>query len=1322
MARAHALLTLDRHPSVSSDPPHPPDFAPEMLSMTNVRRFAALCLLGLAGLSGTAMAHEAQIRINCGGGSYVDTAGNLWSADINFTGGATYSTSTPIAGTDDDPLYQSERYGNNFGYQIPVADGTYIVTLHFAEIYFQQGGKRIFDVDAEGSLVLDDTDLAATVGGYAALTSSVELEVTDGTIDLQLMGELQNAKLSAIEVREPDVGHPFLHVVIDGDNHFVDYDLDGTVEVTLEGRDSHTHEIGHELTDFTWTLEGQVLGTSQDLTTALPEGTHQVTLTIEDDNTPKETLADSFQVIVDRIGKVRGAMTEYVSLRNTGNGGREIYRAGKEVLPGLSVPRVGGGVGNLSVEAPVRAIMHSRIQVRRPGQTYEFKLDGVRGRLFLDRQPYQGPQVLYPGYHELEVRMVIRDVDELPGQVLMKINNGAFEPIPEALLSHEQDRMGPFVNPFQETGSSFGGQTLEIPGLGFYPPDQVELHWGNQVFMEPDIQVTPNQIVFQTPPGSGVLPVMVRTPQGDSNFRGFAYEDTGAPISFVTNAIASKNDPTQLVWGPDGRLYVGSLDGSITVYSFDDDYAVTAVQTVSTLTSLSNPFILGMAFNPQDPCDPPRLYVAHSQLFANGGACFTGTSPYSGQVSMLEGPLFDTVTPLITGLPVSNHDHAVNGMEFDEAGDLYVLVGGNTNAGVEACPIGGIPESPLSAALIRARLSKPGFYGVVEYMLPGGALNDDQVFGDVVDLVPGVDLEIVATGLRNSWDMAYTTRGEFYATDNGPNAGFGAESLDAFNEGPDPAYMDKLLLLTDGHYYGHPNRNRGRTSVRENTYRNPDATAELGQYTSPLAAVGSSVNGIAEYRASTFDGAMRGKLIYQKWSGKSYCATLESDGRSILGIEEIAGGPQGLDLIPGPGGAILGTDYSGDEITVSLPVDPMAFDLTVYDVFPWRGKADGTVPFVIGGAHFGSLAETEVRIGGQLAVLTSVSSNRIRGFIPASASPTAELLDIEVTDTSTSTTELLEDAFRYVLPPHAGQGTWESGPSAPQALGEVAAGIIDGILYLVGEDSDVTLAYDLATQQWHDHLARRPHPGNHHGAEVIDGKLYLFGGFSNNSAGKVQIYDPLTDSWSLGTDMPFATGSASTALIGGLVYVAGGIVLGSTVTDTAVYDPVADTWTSLAPMPVGRNHAAAGTDGQKLFIFGGRGPGSGDSNAVAEGFDETLVYDPVTDTWESSADLGSTLPALPQKRGGTGRAAYFQGEFYVMGGETTSGGVGAIAGNVYDRVDVFDPVAETWRTEAITPTGRHGIYPVVHGNRLIVAGGGVVAGHSSSAILEVFRR
>jgi len=296
---------------------------------------------------------------------------------------------------------------------------------------------------------------------------------------------------------------------------------------------------------------------------------------------------------------------------------------------------------------------------------------------------------------------------------------------------------------------------------------------------------------------------------------------------------------------------------------------------------------------------------------------------------------------------------------------------------------------------------------------------------------------------------------------------------------------------------------------------------------------------------------------------------------------------------------------------------------------------------------------------------------------------------------------------------------WSTGPDMPAAAGEVAAGIIGDTLYVVGESNSATFAFDLSAARWRSTsaLARRPFAGNHHAAEVVRGKLYLFGGLGSGSGGKVQIYDPAADRWSLGADMPFAAGSSSSALINGKVYVAGGIVGASTTNRAAVYDPATDRWTEVARMRDGRNHAASATDGSRLYVFGGRGPGSGDNNTVANGFADVQIYDPATDRWVSSKE--ADIRPLPVGRGGMGKAVYAGGEFYVLGGETAND-PRATALRVYDRVDIYNPRTNSWRTGASMLTPRHGIFPILDGDRIYVAAGGTRAGFSSSGALEIY--
>jgi hypothetical protein len=81
--------------------------------------------------------------------------------------------------------------------------------------------------------------------------------------------------------------------------------------------------------------------------------------------------------------------------------------------------------------------------------------------------------------------------------------------------------------------------------------------------------------------------------------------------------------------------------------------------------------ILGMSFHPGDTNSTnPDVYVSHSQLFHN---TYDG---YVGRISKVGGATLQTVTPVITGLPVSHHDHGVNGIDFGDHGEIYIMNGG----------------------------------------------------------------------------------------------------------------------------------------------------------------------------------------------------------------------------------------------------------------------------------------------------------------------------------------------------------------------------------------------------------------------------------------------------------------------------------------------------------------------------------------------------------------------------------------------------------------------------------------------------------------------
>jgi hypothetical protein len=143
----------------------------------------------------------ARYRLHAGGGP-VTTSLGTFAADEYAAGGAVFTTDQAVAGTTDDALYQTERYGS-FTYNLPVPNGQYTVRLHFAELYWNTAGQRVFNVAAEGSPVLTAYDIVKKVGALTATTESFSVTVTDGVLSLAFAPGatgVDQPKVSAIEV------------------------------------------------------------------------------------------------------------------------------------------------------------------------------------------------------------------------------------------------------------------------------------------------------------------------------------------------------------------------------------------------------------------------------------------------------------------------------------------------------------------------------------------------------------------------------------------------------------------------------------------------------------------------------------------------------------------------------------------------------------------------------------------------------------------------------------------------------------------------------------------------------------------------------------------------------------------------------------------------------------------------------------------------------------------------------------------------------------------------------------------------------------------
>jgi N-acetylneuraminic acid mutarotase len=301
--------------------------------------------------------------------------------------------------------------------------------------------------------------------------------------------------------------------------------------------------------------------------------------------------------------------------------------------------------------------------------------------------------------------------------------------------------------------------------------------------------------------------------------------------------------------------------------------------------------------------------------------------------------------------------------------------------------------------------------------------------------------------------------------------------------------------------------------------------------------------------------------------------------------------------------------------------------------------------------------------------------------------------------------------------PQSGPGTWHTAAPMPTKRTEVAAAALDGKIYVVGGFEKPNLGnvlnftitrpvemYDPVTDRW---TSKAPMPaGLHHvGIGVVDGRLYIIGGYSRsglsvwNPVATVYTYDPATDSWIERAPMPTPRGALSVAEHEGKLYAIGGYDRKANNAQVEVYDPARNVWATGASLPTPRDHLATATVSGKIYAIGGRLDGDYSRNlAVVE------RYDPDSDRWRRVADL-------PTARSGI-TAAVVEGRIYVFGGEGPTG--------TFSENEAYDPVPDTWHRMAPMPTARHGLASTVVQGRIYVISGGPTPGGSFSDLNEVF--
>jgi len=215
-------------------------------------------------------------------------------------------------------------------------------------------------------------------------------------------------------------------------------------------------------------------------------------------------------------------------------------------------------------------------------------------------------------------------------------------------------------------------------------------------------------------------------------------------------------------------------------------------------------------------------------------------------------------------------------------------------------------------------------------------------------------------------------------------------------------------------------------------------------------------------------------------------------------------------------------------------------------------------------------------------------------------------------------------------------------------------------------------------------------------AVVVDGRLLVFGGFKNGSlqaTARLDIYDPATDTWSVGADMPADVTHGTIAADGDQVWIAGGFLgdhPGPVVDGVWRYDLSQDTWTTGPSLPEPRGSAGMVRLGRTLHFFGGVGV----NKNIPRGEHWTLDLDnPVA--WVPA-------PSMPVPRNHMGAVAV-DGRAYSVGGQDGHGS----SPQDLNALHAYDPALGQWVELANLPFGRSHFEPgtFVQGDRIVIVGG-----------------
>ncbi|KAM4559235.1 kelch-like protein 23 [Odontesthes bonariensis] len=207
------------------------------------------------------------------------------------------------------------------------------------------------------------------------------------------------------------------------------------------------------------------------------------------------------------------------------------------------------------------------------------------------------------------------------------------------------------------------------------------------------------------------------------------------------------------------------------------------------------------------------------------------------------------------------------------------------------------------------------------------------------------------------------------------------------------------------------------------------------------------------------------------------------------------------------------------------------------------------------------------------------------------------------------------------------------------------------------------------------------------GSRKISSSMYIIGGYYWHPLCEVHIWDPISDTWVQGKDMPDpGRESYSVSLLGANIYVTGGYKTNTVkALDTvSIYDCDYDEWTEACPMITARYYHCSVVLHGCIYAIGGYRQGAPEQ--------ETEFYDPLKNRWFSVAKMIQGV--------GNATACVMGDKIYVTGGH-----YGYRGSCTYEKIQVYKPDVNEWSIVTTSPHPEYGLCSVSLNNKLYLVGG-----------------